>query len=141
MATIVTVPGTNGSTISLSYDSKTNAALAQRIADSIKQGVDNNTIFQADNKDGPPPPVPAGKTGEYIQSLSASTTLPPSYKDVVNDAKTGAIFGSGDPGEGVLSGAKCPSGNKLSLWSRLAKGACTARIDCDAVRGTALRGA
>ena len=32
MATTVTVPGTNGSTISLPYDSKTNAALAQRIA-------------------------------------------------------------------------------------------------------------
>ena len=106
MATIVTVPGTNGSTITLSYDSNTNAALAQRIADSIRQGVDNGTIFQADNKDGPPPPVPAGKTGEYIQSLPAVTTLPPDYKDVVNDAKTGAIFGSGDPDEGVLSGAK-----------------------------------
>lgn len=106
MATIVTVPGTNGTTISLSYDSNTNAALAQRIAASIRQGVDNGTETQADNKDGPPPPVPTGKTGEYIQSLQAVTTLPPGYKDVVNDAKPGAIYGSGDPDEGVLSGAK-----------------------------------
>src|SRR5271157_3673560 len=101
MATTVTVPGTNGSTISLPYDSKTNAALAQRIADAIRHGVDNNTIVQADNKNGPPPPVPTGLTGEFIQSLPAVTTLPLGYKDVVNTAKTGAIFGSGDPNEGI----------------------------------------
>src|ERR1700722_16528455 len=106
MATIVTVPGTNGSTISLSYDSQTNAALAQRIADAIKAGVDNNTIFQADNKFGPPPPVPTGQTGEYIQSLPSTTILPQGYTDVVNTAKTGNIFGSGDPNEGILSGAQ-----------------------------------
>ena len=47
MATTVTVPGTSGSTISLSYDSKTNAALAQRIAAAIRNGVDNNTIVPA----------------------------------------------------------------------------------------------
>lgn len=106
MSTIVTVPGTNGSSISLSYDSQTNAALAQRIADAIRVGVDNNTIFQADNKLGPPPPVPSDLTGEFIQSLPASTILPPGYTDVVNTAKTGNIFGSGDPNEGILSGAQ-----------------------------------
>jgi Ca2+-binding RTX toxin-like protein len=106
MATTVTVPGANGSTISLSYDSKSNAALAQRIADAIRNGVDNNTIFQADNKLGPPPPVPTGLTGQFIQSLPASTILPQGYTDVVNTAKTGNIFGSGDPNEGILSGAK-----------------------------------
>jgi Ca2+-binding RTX toxin-like protein len=106
MATSVTVPGTNGSTISLSYDSKTNAALAQRIADAIRNGVDNKTILQADNKSGPPPSVPTGLTGQFIQSLPAVTILPHGYTDVVNTAKTGAIFGSGDANEGVLSGAK-----------------------------------
>jgi Ca2+-binding RTX toxin-like protein len=106
MATTVTVPGTNGSTISLSYDSKTNAALAQRIADAIRNGVDNNTIVPADNQFGPPPPVPTGKTGQFIQSLPAVTTLPQGYTDVVNTAKTGVIFGSGDANEGVLSGAQ-----------------------------------
>ena len=106
MATTVTVPGTNGSSISLTYDLQTNAALAQRIADAIRVGVDNNTIFQADNKFGPPPPVPAGQTGEYIQSLPSTTILPQGYTDVVNTAKTGNIFGSGDPNEGILSGAQ-----------------------------------
>lgn len=106
MATVVTVPGTNGSTISLLYDTQANAALAQRIADAIKAGVDNNTIFQADNKDGPPQSVPTGLTGQYIQSLSAVTSLTPGYKDVVNTATAGAILGSGDANEGVLSGAQ-----------------------------------
>jgi hypothetical protein len=53
MATIVTVPGTNSSTISLSYDSKTSAALAQRIGATLRSGVDNNAIFRAGNKPGP----------------------------------------------------------------------------------------
>jgi Ca2+-binding RTX toxin-like protein len=106
MATTITVPGANGTTVSLSYDTQSNAALAQRIADAIRNGVDNNTILPVDNKFGPPPPLPTGATGEFIQSIQGVTLLPQGYKDVVNTAKTGAIYGSGDANEGVLSGGQ-----------------------------------
>ena len=103
MATTITVPGANGTTVSLSYDTQSNAALAQRIADAIRNGVDNNTILPVDNKFGPPPPLPTGVTGEFIQSIPTVTFLTPGFMDVVNTAKTGAIYGSGDPNEQVLS--------------------------------------
>src|SRR5271165_2645739 len=106
MATTVTVPGTNGSTISLLYDSNTNAALAQSIANAITNGVNDKTIFQADSKFGPPPPVPGGLTGQFIQSAPAVTGLPSGYTYVVNNTATGVILGSGGPNEGVLSGAQ-----------------------------------
>jgi hypothetical protein len=106
MATTITVPGANGTTVSLSYDTQSNAALAQRIADAIRNGVDNNTILPVDKKFGPPPSLPTGVTGEFIQSVTGVTQLPQDYKDVVNTAKTGAIYGSGDPNEQVLSGGR-----------------------------------
>jgi Ca2+-binding RTX toxin-like protein len=106
MATTITVPGANGTTVSLSYDTQSNAALAQRIADAIRNGVDNNTILPVDNKFGPPPPLPTGVTGEFIQSIPAVSLLTPGFVDVVNTAKTGAIYGSGDANEQVLSSGK-----------------------------------
>jgi Ca2+-binding RTX toxin-like protein len=106
MATTVTVPGVSGSTVSLSYDTLANAALAQRIADAIRNGVDNNTILPVDNTSGPPPPLPTGVTGQFIQSVTGVTLLPSGYLDVVNTAKTGAIYGSGDSNEQVLSGGQ-----------------------------------
>jgi Ca2+-binding RTX toxin-like protein len=106
MATTITVPGANGTTVSLSYDTLANAALAQRIADALRNGVDNKTILPVDNKFGPPPSLPTGVTGEFIQSVQGVTLLPQGYMDVVNTAKTGAIYGSGDPNEQVLSGGQ-----------------------------------
>ncbi len=101
---IVTVLGAQGATISLTYDSAANAALAQKLAAAITAGVQAGTIIPAIDTDGTPPPVPAGKTGEWLQTGDGTTILPAGYKAVVNSAPDAIIFGSGDTGESVLSG-------------------------------------
>ena len=99
----VTVAGAHGHTVTLSYDSAANAALAQQLANAITAGVQNGTILPATDTDGPPPAVPAGKTGEWVQSKAGFTILPHGYDAVVNTADQAIIFGSGDAGESILS--------------------------------------
>jgi len=101
---IVTVQGANHSTITLSYDSDANALLAQHVADVIRAGLDGGTISAADSKFGPPPPVPPGNSGEFVQSTAGVTVLPRAYSFVVDTAPTAVIFGSGAPDESVLVG-------------------------------------
>ena len=102
--TIVTVPGANGATLSLNYDNNANAMLARDIAGAIRAGLNNHTIVAADSANGPPPVLPAGKTGEWVQSTSNTTILPSGYDNVVNTANGAVIFGSGGPNEHILSG-------------------------------------
>jgi Ca2+-binding RTX toxin-like protein len=102
--TIVTVPGANHSTVSLSYDVDANALLARFIAGVIKTGLAGGTIEAFDNKSGFPPPLPPGTTGEFVQSISGGTILPPGYDFVVDSAKNAQIFGNGDANEAVLVG-------------------------------------
>src|SRR5579871_3832227 len=99
----VTVAGAHGQIVSLSYDSASNAVLAQKLADAITAGVHNGTIIPAVDTDGPPPPVPGGKTGEWVQEHSGVTSLTHGYDAVVVTAPEAIIFGSGDNGESVLS--------------------------------------
>jgi Ca2+-binding RTX toxin-like protein len=99
----VTVAGAHGHTVTLNYDSAANAALAQQLADAITAGVHNGTILPAIDTDGPPPTVPSGKTGEWVQSKDGFTILPHGYEAVVNTAHDAIIFGSGDAGESILS--------------------------------------
>jgi Ca2+-binding RTX toxin-like protein len=79
--------------------------LALHVASAIRAGVDNNTIFQFDNKSGTAPPVPPGETGEFIQSESGTTILPPGYDYVVDSAHDATILGNGDRNEQVLAGS------------------------------------
>ena len=99
----VTVAGAHGHAVTLTYDSAANAALAQQLANAITAGVQNGTIIPAIDTDGPPPTVPAGKTGEWVQSKAGFTILPHGYEAVVNTADQAIIFGSGDAGESILS--------------------------------------
>ena len=99
----VTVAGAHGQAVTLSYDSAANAALAQQLANAITAGVQNGTIIPAIDTDGPPPAVPSGKTGEWVQSKDAFTILPHGYDAVVYTALAGIIFGSGDAGESILA--------------------------------------
>jgi Ca2+-binding RTX toxin-like protein len=99
----VTVAGTQGQVVSLTYDSAANAALAQKLAAAITFGLQAGTVVPAVDTDGPPPPVPAGKTGEWVQTQDGTAILPAGYKAVVDTAQDAIIFGSGDTGESVLS--------------------------------------
>jgi len=101
---IVTVPGANHSTVSLSYDLDANALLARYIAGVIKTGLAGGTIEAFDSKSGFPPPLPPGKTGEFVQSETGATLMPKGYDFVVDAAKTALIFGNGDANEAVLVG-------------------------------------
>ena len=100
----VTVPGTGHSTIALSFDSAANAAVAKQIAGEIAAAVQAGSMIPADNSFGPPPTLPAGVQGEFIQSLPGVTFLPNAYTAVVNDATSAVVFGSSLPDQRVLSG-------------------------------------
>jgi Ca2+-binding RTX toxin-like protein len=101
---IVTVPGANHSTVSLSYDLDANALLARYIAGVIKTGLAGGTIEAFDNKSGSAPALPPGTTGEFVQSQSGATFLPKGYDFVVDSAKSAQIFGNGDNNEAILVG-------------------------------------
>lgn len=99
----VTVAGAHGQTVTLSFDTTANAALAQKLAAAITAGVQAGTILPAVDTDGPPLPLPAGKAGEFVKTDDGLTALPPGYKTVVNTADEAVMFGSGDADETVLS--------------------------------------
>jgi Ca2+-binding RTX toxin-like protein len=102
MAT-VTVAGAHGQVVTLTFDTTANAILAQKLAAAITAGVQAHTILPAVDTDGPPPPLPPGATGEFVQTKDGLTILPSGYKAVVDTAHEAVIFGSGDNGESVLS--------------------------------------
>jgi Ca2+-binding RTX toxin-like protein len=103
MATDATVAGANGQTITLTFDTQANAAIAQSLAAVITAGVDAGSIIAADSKNGPPPTVPGGKTGEWIQSTGEPTILPPGYLAIINSSPDPTITGTGAKGQTVLS--------------------------------------
>ena len=102
---VVTVAGASGQTVSLSFSSSENYLLATKIAGAISAGVKNSQLIPASSKNGAPPNLAPGVDGEWVQQTSGVTFLPHGYKAVVNDSKGSIIFGSGDLGESVLSGA------------------------------------
>jgi Ca2+-binding RTX toxin-like protein len=99
----VTVAGANAQTVTLSFDTNANAVLAGKLAAAITAGVQGGTILPAVDTDGPPPPLPPGTTGEFVQTEDGLTVLPHGYKAFVNTAPDAVVFGSGDNGESVLS--------------------------------------
>ena len=103
MATVTVAAGTGGQSVSLTFDTQANAVLAQKLAAAIAAGVDSGLIIPADSKDGPPPSVPSGKAGEFIQSTSGTTILPPGYQAVISVASDPIITGSGGKGQTVLA--------------------------------------
>jgi hypothetical protein len=100
-----TVPGANGATINLTFDTQSSALVAQQIALAIKAGLANNTVRAADTANGPPPTVPAGIAGELIVSTNGSTVVPQGYTYVVDTTNAAVIFGNGSAGEQILAGA------------------------------------
>jgi Ca2+-binding RTX toxin-like protein len=100
----VTVPGANNSTVKLVFDNDANAVLAQYVAGVIQAGITAGTILPADNKNGPPPPLPAGKTGELVVSKAGTQFVPGGYDYIVASAKSANVFGNSDANQQVLVG-------------------------------------
>jgi Ca2+-binding RTX toxin-like protein len=102
----VTVLGVSHETITLNYDSAANAHIASVIAAAISHGVETGSIIPVNGGFGPiqiPPPLPGGKTGEFVQMHDGMSIMLPGYKDVVVTAGTATVLGSGDKNEGILS--------------------------------------
>jgi len=101
--TTVTVAGADGKTIHLDYTSSASVAIAKQLAAAITAGVDDGAIIPFQSTGGPPPSLPPGKTGEFIQSTDGVTILPHGYDALVVTAQDAVVFGSGDANEKVLS--------------------------------------
>jgi Ca2+-binding RTX toxin-like protein len=100
----VTIAGAHGRTITLSFDTAANAALATQIAEQIAVNIAHHTEVAEDSAFGVPPPLD-GLRGLWTQTTSGITVLPKGYDDVVSSAPNAVIFGAGDPNENVLAGA------------------------------------
>lgn len=100
---LVTVMGANASTVTLNYDRADIAAIANNLAAAINAGIQSGAITPAEDTTGPPPTLPSGKTGEWVQTQDGVTSLPGGYSDVLVTAPNAVIFGSGDPNEAVPS--------------------------------------
>lgn len=114
----VTVQGAHHSVVTLNYDSDETAVLARQVAALIQTGITDGTIVAADNKDGPPPTLPPGVTGELELSASGTTLVPKGYDYIVDAAKTAVVFGNGDANEQVLAGV-----SQLSFYATGGSGA------------------
>src|SRR5271169_2502713 len=74
----VTVLGVSHETITLNYDSAANAHIASVIAAAISNGIETGSIIPVDGGFGPlqiPPPLPGGKTGEFVQTNDGVSIL------------------------------------------------------------------
>ena len=98
----VTVAGAGGATVTLVLDSASNAALANQLASAITAGVKNGSIAPATSLAGPPPSVPAGKIGEWVQETNGATFLPNDYGAIIATAKKATLFGTGEDNVSVL---------------------------------------
>jgi Ca2+-binding RTX toxin-like protein len=99
----VTVAGANSQTVTLNFDSQANAALATQLASALTAGIKNGSIIPAVDTDGPPPPLPSGKTGQFVQTQSGTTHLPVGYDAYVDTAPNAIVFGSGGNNESILA--------------------------------------
>ncbi|HEY0185468.1 MAG TPA: calcium-binding protein [Rhodopila sp.] len=105
MVSFVTISGSSHDTISVGFDTKSNAILAEQIAKNISAGVAAGTIVTASDASGPPPPLPSSVSGVFVQTQSSLVVLPPGYStDIVTKSGPAVVFGSGSP-ETILSGA------------------------------------
>ena len=98
----VTIAGAGGATVTLSFDSTTNAQLARSLAGAVTAGVAAGDIVPASSGNGLPPTVPAGKLGEWVQQTKGAAVLPDGYAAIVA-TKAATILGTGEENATVLS--------------------------------------
>ncbi len=97
----VTVLGAGGSTVTVPLTTGQNLPVAQLVAANLTAAIlAGNTIASQDVT----PPLPPGKSGEFVKTTIGLNVLPAGYSNVVNVSPDAIIFGSGDAGQQILSG-------------------------------------
>lgn len=100
----VTVLGAGNQTVSLRFDTEETTRIAQLLASTITASVQNGSMIAASDKTGGPPPVPPGKTGEFVQTKSGTVVLPNGYTALVETAANALVFGNTMSNQMILSG-------------------------------------
>jgi Ca2+-binding RTX toxin-like protein len=104
MVSTVTIQGSTNKIISIGFGSTSNFALAEEIAAQINTGIKAGTIVTEYDTGGPPPTLPSGVSGALVQTEAPFVVLPPGYTtDLVTKKGSAVVFGSGAPGETILS--------------------------------------
>jgi Ca2+-binding RTX toxin-like protein len=123
MTNTVTVQGARSATLTLTYDSSANAALAQYIVTAITAGIKAGAITTNDSlfSGNQPLPPPAGKTSEWVQDTPAIgvVTMPKgddnflanSFFDVFTDIDVGQNILAGTASGTVISANPNAAGN------------------------------
>jgi Ca2+-binding RTX toxin-like protein len=97
----VTVLGAGGSIVTVPFTTGQNLAIAKQVAANLTASIlAGNTIASQDIT----PPLPPGKSGEFVKTTIGLSVLPAGYSNVVNVSPDAIIFGSGDTGQQILSG-------------------------------------
>ena len=110
MTSTVTVPSARGTTVTLTFDSSANAALAQYVSAAISTGISNGSVSAESSAYGQPPPISVGKTGEWVETLATPQLLNTRYDYIVvpgpSDGNQNAnITGPNDPNVQVIAGS------------------------------------
>jgi hypothetical protein len=104
MAT-VTVESAHATTVTLTYDSNANAALAQYVANAIQAGISGGTLLAEASQFGMPP-ITSGKTGEWVETTPSPTTLTSRYDFIVDSSTTTAnVTAPDDPNVQIIAGS------------------------------------
>ena len=81
----VTVLGAHSQIFTLTYDTAANAALARQLAAAITASVKDGTLLPAVDR-RPPPTLPSGAAGQFVQTNDGATFLTTGYKAFVDIA-------------------------------------------------------
>jgi Ca2+-binding RTX toxin-like protein len=104
MISSVTIQGGSNKPISLSFDSASNAQLAEQIAAQITAGVNAGTLVTAFDTSGTPPTIPAGVGGVFVQTEIPLFAMPQGYNtDLVTKSGSAIVMGNGAPNETIMS--------------------------------------
>ena len=107
MVSVVTIHGSSGQDIRIGYDKSSNFLLAQQVAAQINAGIAAGKIVTESDKNGPPPTLPGGVTGAFVQTETPLFIMPPDYTiDLVTKHGSAVVLSSGASDETILSGSK-----------------------------------
>jgi Ca2+-binding RTX toxin-like protein len=104
MVSFVTIHGSQDQTISIGFDTNSNFLLAEQVAAGINAGIATGAILTEPDNGVPAPTVPASVAGAFVQTQNPFFIMPQGYSiDLVTKPGPAVVFGSGAPGETILS--------------------------------------